>query len=80
MLKSVEAALIISIVDYSHGFNRQCVLLGVEPFIRNLGRKDLIQILITFFHNQKMKIKWNGIISSMRDLPGRGLKGRQQDY
>ena len=30
MRKSVEAALITSMVEYSQGFDRQCLLLGVE--------------------------------------------------
>ena len=68
-------AAIISMVDYSQAFDRQCPLLGVQSFIRNGVRRDLIPILISFFQNRKMKVKWNGIISTTRDLPGGGPQG-----
>ena len=38
-------------------------------------RKSIIPVLISFFQNRKMKVKWMNQLSSTRDLPGGGLQG-----
>ena len=68
-------AVIMSMVDWSKAFDRQCPKLGVQSFIRNGVRKELIPILISFFQNRKMQVKWKGLLSSTRDLPGGGPQG-----
>ena len=68
-------ATIISMIDWSKAFDRQCPKLGVESFIRNGVRKDLIPLLINFFQNRKMQVKWQGLLSTVRDLPGGGPQG-----
>ena len=68
-------AVIISMVDWSHAFDRQSHKLGVESFIKNGVRHSLIPILISFFKNRKMKVKWNGETSGVRTLNGGGPQG-----
>jgi hypothetical protein len=68
-------ATIISMIDWSKAFDRQCPKLGVQSFIRNGVRKDLIPLLISFFQNRKMQVKWQGFLSTVRDLPGGGPQG-----
>ena len=50
-------AAIITMVDWSKAFNRQCHKLGVESFMRNGVRRDLIPLLISFFQNRRMQVK-----------------------
>ena len=66
---------IVSMVDWSQAFDRQCPFLGIKSFIKNGVRRDPIPLLINFFQNRKMKIKWNGLISTIRNLPGGGPQG-----
>ena len=65
-------ATIISMIDWSKAFNRQCPKLGVQSFIRNGVRKALIPLLINFFQDRKMQVKWQGLLSTVRALPGGG--------
>ena len=68
-------ATIISMIDWSKAFDRQCPTLGVQSFIRNGVRKDLIPLLTNFFQDRKMQVKWQGFLSTVRDLPGGGPQG-----
>ena len=65
-------AIILIMVDWSKAFDRQCPKLGVQSFIRNGIRQELITVLISFFQNRKMQVKWKGLLASTRDLPGGG--------
>ena len=73
--QSEAYATIIGMIDWSKAFDRQCHKLGVQSFIKNGVRRDLIPILISFFQNWKMKVKWQGLLSSERELPGGGPQG-----
>ena len=68
-------AVIISMVDWSQAFDRQSHKLGVESFIKNGVRHSLIPVLISFFKNRKMMVKWNGEMSQTRTLNGGGPQG-----
>ena len=68
-------AAIIHFVDWSQAFDRQCPKLGIESFIENGVRKSIIPVLISYFQGRKMQVKWNGVFSSTRDLPGGGPQG-----
>ena len=68
-------AVIVKMVDWSQAFDRQCHKLGVESFIRNGVRPALVPILVSFFQNRSMKVKWNGEISQSRILNGGGPQG-----
>ena len=68
-------AVIAQMVDWKQAFPRQCHKLGVTSFIKNGVRKELIPVLISYFQNRKMTVKWNGQFSSIRDLPGGSPQG-----
>ena len=62
-------------IDWSKAFDRQDPKLGIESFIRNGVRASIIPVLISYFQNRKMVVKWHGLLSSTRDLPGGGPQG-----
>ena len=67
--------MIMSMIDWSKAFDRQSHILGIQSFIDNGVRPSLIPILLSYFQNRTMKVKWNGGISSGRNLPGGGPQG-----
>ena len=68
-------AVLVTMVDWSQAFDRQSHKLGIQSFIENGVRQSLIPILISFFKNRKMKVKWNKTSSSMHNLNGGGPQG-----
>ena len=70
-----KKAIIMELVDWSQAFDRQCPKLGVQSFIKNGVRKELIPILVNYFQNRKMIVKWHENFSTLRDLPGGGPQG-----
>ena len=48
--KSEAIAVLAQLIDWSTAFDRQCPKLGVESFIKNGVRPELIPILINYFH------------------------------
>ena len=54
---------------------RQSPLLGIKSFIKNGVRPCLIPILISFFQNRRMVVKWHGTMSKERRLYGGGPQG-----
>ena len=73
-------AVVAQLVDWSKAFDRQDPKLGVESFIRNGVRPTLIPLLINYFQQRKMIVKWHGVTSTTRDLPGGGLRAALLDY
>ena len=69
--------VIIQMIDWKAAFDRQCHRLGILSFINNGVRKTLIPILISYFQDRQMAVKWNGHISSPYPLPGGGAQGGQ---
>ena len=74
-LDQKETAVILQLVDWSQAFDRQDHTLGIESFIKNGVRPNLIPVLVSYFENRKMKVKWNGELSSTRHLNGGGPQG-----
>ena len=68
-------AVLLQMIDWSQAFDRLDHTLGIESFIINGVRPSLIPILISFFETSKMKVKWKGLLSSPRALPGGGPQG-----
>ena len=68
-------SVILNMVDWSQAFDRQSHKLGIESFIKNGVRESLIPLLISFFQNRKMKVKWNGKFSKVHILNGGGPQG-----
>ena len=62
-------------IDWSQAFDRQSHKLGVQSFIENGVRPALIPIMISFFENRQMKVKWNGKLSTTHKLNGGGPQG-----
>ena len=68
-------AVFCTMVDWKQAFDRQCPRLGIQSFIRNGVRRTLIPLLINYFQNRKMVVKWHGTVSSLRELNGGGPQG-----
>jgi hypothetical protein len=51
------------------------IKLGVESFVRNGVRPSLIPLLVNYFQGRQMKVKWHGVMSSVRELNGGGPQG-----
>ena len=68
-------AVVVQLVDWAQAFDRQCPKLGVESFLKNGVRKAIIPLLISYFQNRRMKVKWHNQMSTVRDLPGGGPQG-----
>ena len=75
MRQSESFAVIMSMIDWSKAFDHQSHILGLQSFIDNGVRPALIPILLSFFQDRVMKIKWNKTVSSSRNLPGGGPQG-----
>ena len=73
--QSEAYAVIIQLIDWSQAFDRQCPKQGIQSFIKNGVRKSIIPVLISYFQNRKMKVKWKKNLSTSRNLPGSGPQG-----
>ena len=68
-------AVVANLIDWSKAFPRQCPQLGVQSFIENGVRPSLIPLLISYFQNRKMVVKWHGCKSEPIILNGGGPQG-----
>ena len=73
--KGESVAILATMFDWKQAFPRQCPTLGIQSFIRNGVRPGLIPILISYFEDRKMVVKWHGILSKERNLKGGGPQG-----
>ena len=73
--KGEVSAVIANLVDWENAFPRQCPTLGVKSFLKNGVRPSLIPILINYFQNRKMSVKWHGAFSTPRKIKGGGPQG-----
>ena len=62
-------------IDWKQAYSRQCHTLGVQSFINNGVRASLIPLRISYFKDREMRVKWHGVISRHRKLPGGGAMG-----
>ena len=67
--------IIMQLIDWNQAFDRQCPKLGVNSFVKNGVRKSVIPVLINYFQNRQMKVKWHGLYSKVYSLPGGGPQG-----
>ena len=72
---SDSAAVIAAMVDWSNAFDRQDPTLAIIKFIQLGVRSSLIPILISYLEDRKMKVKFNGELSSEHSLIGGGPQG-----
>ena len=68
-------AVLATFVDWKQAFPRQCPKLGISAFIACGVRPSLIPLLINYFQNCRMLIKWKGVYSKIRKLNGGGPQG-----
>ena len=67
--------MLATLVDWSKAFDRIDHTLGIKSFIENGVRKSLIPLLVNYFQDRRMKVKWHSRYSSIRRLPGGGPQG-----
>ena len=68
-------AVVANMIDWNNAFPRQCPKLGIESFIRNGVRPALIPVLINYFQDREMSVKWHGCRSVPRQVAGGGPQG-----
>ena len=68
-------AVIASLIDWNNAFPRQCPKLGIESFMKNGVRPALIPVLINYFQDREMSVKWHGCRSVPRKVVGGGPQG-----
>ena len=68
-------AVIATLVHWKQAFPRQCPRLGLEALTKIGIRPALIPVLLNYFQNRRMKVKWKGIYSTERELNGGGPQG-----
>ena len=68
-------AVIANMIDWKSAFPRQCHKLGVESFMKNGVRPALIPILVNYFQDRKMVVKFGNSISEEKTLNGGGPQG-----
>ena len=68
-------AVVANLVDWNNAFPRQCPKLGIESFIKNGVRPSLIPVLINYFQDRQMSVKWHGCWSVPKDIHGGGPQG-----
>ena len=70
-----SVAVVLQMVDWKQAFDRQSHKLGIQSFIDNGVRASMIPILLSFFQNRRMRVKWKSLLSKERALPGGGPQG-----
>ena len=68
-------AILCMFIDWKQAYSRQCHTLGVESFLKNGVRPSVIPLLISYFQDRQMRVKWHGQLSEPRKLPGGGAMG-----
>ena len=68
-------AVLCLFIDWKQAYSRQCHTLGVQSFIENGVRPSLIPLLISYFEDRQMRVRWHGEKSKPRKLPGGGAMG-----
>ena len=73
--KGENSAVIATYLDWSKAFDRQDPTLAIKSFQANGVRPSLIPLLMSFFEERTMKVKWHNVMSSSKKLPGGGPQG-----
>ena len=68
-------AVVANFVDWNNAFPRQCPKLGIESFMKNGVRPSLIPVLINYFQDRQMSVKWHGCYSVTKLVKGGGPRG-----
>ena len=70
-----KLAVIATMIDWKSAFPRQCHKLGIQSFLKNGVRPALIPILINYFQDRKMSVKFHECTSVPKLLNGGGPQG-----
>ena len=62
-------AVLCMFIDWKQAYSRQCHTLGIQSFMENGVRPSVIPILISYFEDREMRVKWHGKLSQTRKLP-----------
>ena len=74
--KGENTAVIATYLDWSKAFDRQDpTALEIKSFQDNGVRPCLIPLLMSFFEGRSMRVKWHGVMSESKQLPGGGPQG-----
>ena len=68
-------AVVANMIEWKDAFPRQCPKLGIQSFIQNGVRPSLIPLLINYFQDREMSVKWHGVRSVPRKIKGGGPQG-----
>ena len=68
-------AVIVSLIDWNNAFLHQCPKLGIESFMQNEVRPALVPVLVNYFQDREMTVKWHGCHSVPRKINGGGPQG-----
>ena len=68
-------AVLATLIDWKDAFPNQCPKLGIDAFIQCGVRPSLIPLLISYFQDRTMVVKWHGKISKEKEVPGGGPQG-----
>ena len=68
-------AVIANLIDWNNAFPRQCPKLGIKSFMRKGDRPSLNLVLINYFQDREMSVKWHGCRSGSRKVNGGGPQG-----
>ena len=69
--KSTEVTVVLAIlIDWKDAFPNQCSKLGIEAFKKCGVRSSLIPLLINYFQDRTMVVKWHNKTSKEKALPG----------
>ena len=72
---TAQTAILACMVDYSKAFNRQNHNILITK-LSDMGVPAwLLKVVIAFLSNRKMRIRYKGKQSNMKDLPGGGPQG-----
>ena len=73
--KGDKNAVLATLIDWENAFPRQCHTLGVKSFLENGVRPSLIPLLISYFKDRKMSVKWHNKRSIPKIIKGGGPQG-----
>ena len=68
-------AVVANLIDWNNAFPRQCPKLGVDAFMANGVRPALIPVLVSYFQDRQMSVKWHGCRSVPKSINGGGPQG-----
>ena len=73
--KKEVTAILATFVDWKDAFPNQCPALGIKAFLDCGVRPSQIPVLISYFQDRTVVVKWHGKRSKHQEVPGGGPQG-----